>query len=55
MDHYQLVAQPSAKSLWLAIRAGLELDMEGDVDELVLRLQTDFPNSNEYQSWLKIQ
>ena len=55
MDRYQLVARPTAKSLWLAIRAGLELDMEGDVAELALRLQTDFPNSDEYQSWLKIQ
>ncbi|MCP4877199.1 MAG: type IV pilus biogenesis/stability protein PilW [Gammaproteobacteria bacterium] len=55
LDHYHLVAQPSARSLWLAIRNTLELDSGGDVDELARRLEREFPDSEEYKSWLKIQ
>ena len=55
LDRYHLVARPTAKSLWLAIRNTLELDSGADVEEYALRLETDFPDSQEYQSWLKIQ
>lgn len=55
IDRYHLVARGSAASLWLAIRATLELDSEADVSELAQRLEKDFPESPEYQSWLKIQ
>ena len=55
LGRYHLVVKPTAKSLWLAIRTELELDSASNVDELVLRLQTDFPKSSEYQSWLEIQ
>ena len=55
LDRYHLVAQASAKSLWLAIRNTLELDADGDVTEYGERLEKDFPKSEEYQSWLKIQ
>ena len=55
LDRYHLVAKPSAKSLLLSIRTELKLDRNRNVDELADRLQTDFPNSDEYQSWLEIQ
>ena len=55
LDRYHLVAKPSAKSLWLSIRAELELNNNRDVDELANQLQTDFPDSDEYQFWLAIQ
>lgn len=55
IDRYHLVARVSAPSLWLAIRNTLELDSEGEVEELAQRLESDFPDSQEYQDWLKIQ
>ena len=55
LDQYHLVAKPSARSLWLAIRNTLELDTHGDVAELAQRLETEFPDSPEYESWQKIQ
>jgi len=55
LDRYHLVAQPSAKSLWLSIRNELMLNKDRDVDELASQLQTNFPDSDEYQSWLAIQ
>lgn len=55
LDHYHLVAVPTASSLWLAIRNTLQLDGEGDVAELGQRLATDFPDSKEYKEWLAIQ
>ncbi len=55
LDRYHLVAKPSAKSLWLSIRAELELNKNKDVDELANQLQIGFPDSDEYQSWLAIQ
>ena len=55
LDRYHLVAKPSAKSLWLSIRAELELNKNRDVDELANQLQIGFPDSDEYQSWLAIQ
>ena len=55
LDRYHLVAKPSAKSLWLSIRAELELNKNRDVDELANQLQINFPDSDEYQFWLAIQ
>lgn len=55
LDHFHLVARPTARSLWLAIRNTLELDGQGDVAELAQRLGSDFPDSKEYQEWLAIQ
>jgi type IV pilus assembly protein PilF len=55
LDHFHLVAKPTARSLWLAIRNTLELDGQGDVAELGQRLGNDFPDSKEYQEWLAIQ
>lgn len=55
LDRYHLVARPSAKSLWLGIRNDLELGNERAVEELAQRLASDFPDSDEYKSWLKIQ
>ena len=40
MDHYQLVAQPTAQSLWLAIRAELEID--SDVETICIYKSTHF-------------
>lgn len=55
IDRYHLAARASASSLWLAIRTALELDSESDVSELSQRLETDFPDSPEYQDWLETQ
>lgn len=55
LDHYHLVARPSSRSLWLAIRNTLEMDSQGDVTELAQRLGKDFPDSPEYKAWQKIQ
>ena len=51
LDRYHLVAKPGPRSLWLSIQTALKLDPDADVSELVQRLQTDFPESREYQSW----
>jgi len=55
LDRYHLVAEPSAKSLWLSIRTELMLNKDQNVDELASHLQTNFPDSDEYKSWLAIQ
>jgi len=55
LDHFHLVANPTARSLWLAIRNTLQIDGQGDVTELAQRLGNEFPNSEEYKSWLAIQ
>ncbi len=55
LDRYHLVARPTARSLWLTIRTELALGSYYDVDELAVQLQKDFPDSDEYQSWLAIQ
>jgi type IV pilus assembly protein PilF len=55
VDRYHLVAKPTSRSLWLAIRNELEIDGDANVDELAERLKRDFPDSSEYKSWLEIQ
>ena len=55
LDRYHLVAKPGARSLWLSIQAAEKIDASTDVTELVQRLQTDFPNSREYQLWKEQQ
>jgi len=55
LDRYHLVARPSAKSLWLAIRNELELNALGDIEELAQRLEADYPDSEEFKSWQKIR
>jgi type IV pilus assembly protein PilF len=55
IDRYHLVARASARSLWLAIRNTLELDIGGEVEELAQRLEAEFPDSPEYQQWTRIQ
>jgi len=55
IDRYYLVSQPTARSLWLAIRITLELDDQGDIEELAQRLETEFPDSREYAEWKQIQ
>jgi type IV pilus assembly protein PilF len=49
LDRYHLVAKPGPRSLWLSIQTAWKLDPDADVTELVQRLQTDFPESQEYQ------
>ncbi|MCP3690486.1 MAG: type IV pilus biogenesis/stability protein PilW [Gammaproteobacteria bacterium] len=55
IDRYHLSAKPTAGSLWLAIRIEIELDGIRDVDELAQQLETNFPDSDEYKSWIKMQ
>lgn len=51
LDRFHRAAQPTPRSLWLAIRTSLSVDPDTDVSELVQRLGTDFPDSREYQLW----
>ena len=55
LDRFHRVAVPTASSLWLAIRAELQMDSQRDVTELSQELKSKFPDSEEYKSWLKIQ
>ena len=55
LDRFHLVARPTARSLWLAIRNTLQIDGRGDVTELAQRLGSEFPNSEEYKAWQSIQ
>jgi type IV pilus assembly protein PilF len=55
LDHFHLVAKPTARSLWLAIRNTLQIDGQGDVTELAQRLGNEFPDSEEYNAWQAIQ
>ena len=55
LDRYHLVAKPSPRSLWLSIQTAWKIDADTDVTELVRRLQTDFPDSQEYQLWKEQQ
>ena len=55
LDRFHLVARPTARSLWLAIRNTLQIDGRGDVTELAQRLGSEFPNSEEYKAWQAIQ
>ncbi|MGD2172751.1 MAG: type IV pilus biogenesis/stability protein PilW [Gammaproteobacteria bacterium] len=55
IDRYHLVARPSAKSLWLAIRNTLQLDTRADVSEYAQRLKEEYPDSEEYKAWRQIQ
>jgi type IV pilus assembly protein PilF len=55
LDRFHLVATPTARSLWLAIRNTLQIDGQGDVIELAQRLGNEFPDSEEYKAWQAIQ
>ncbi len=55
VDRFHEVSRPTAQSLWLAIRARLETDSNGDLAELAQQLEQEFPDSGEYQEWLKIR
>ncbi len=55
LEQYHLAGNRTAISLWLAIRIELELNNSGNVDELAANLASDFPDSEEYQSWLDSQ
>ena len=55
IDRYHRVSRPSARSLWLAIRNELELGGDGQVGKLAQQLEADFPDSEEYRAWLRIQ
>ena len=55
MQHYHRVAKPTAKSLWLAIRADLDLGDSLSAEDLARRLQAEFPQSDEYAAWLDLQ
>jgi type IV pilus assembly protein PilF len=55
VDRFHLVAKPTARSLWLAIRAELGINGENNVEELGQQLESEFPNSAELKSWLALQ
>jgi type IV pilus assembly protein PilF len=55
MAQYHRVAKPTARSLWLAIRADLELGDTLHAEDLARRLEADYLTSDEYQAWLALQ
>ena len=55
MQHYHRVAKPTPKSLWLEIRADLDLGDTLSAEDLARRLREDFPLSDEYAVWLELQ
>ena len=55
LDRFHQVSNSTPQSLWMSIRAELQLDSNRDVSELTTRLKTNFPQSPEYQSWLESQ
>jgi type IV pilus assembly protein PilF len=55
LDRFHLVAKPTARSLWLAIRNTLQIDGQGDITELAQRLGNEFPDSEEYKALQAIQ
>lgn len=55
IDRFHLVQQPSARSLWLAIRSELGMDETVNVEKLGQQLESGFPNSDELKSWLQLQ
>ena len=55
LDRFHLVAKPTARSLWLAVRNTLQIDGQGDITELAQRLGNEFPDSEEYKAWQAIQ
>ena len=54
-DQYQLVGRPTPRSLWLSIRTDLAIDSNSNIEELTTKLETDFPGSDEYKSWLEFK
>jgi type IV pilus assembly protein PilF len=54
IDRYHLVAPPTAQSLWLAIRIELELGNSLGAEEHAFMLGRNFPESDEFNSWLAI-
>ena len=55
LERYHLVGQPTARSLWLAIRNNLEQEQALRANELADKLKQDFPGSAEYKSWLALE
>ncbi len=55
LDRYHQSSRATPRSLWLGIRTELELGGEEQVVILSRKLGEDYPDSNEYQEWLKLQ
>ena len=54
LKRFHLSNKPTAASLWLAIQNELNANNQDRARQYAERLQQDFPNSTEYQSWLEI-
>jgi type IV pilus assembly protein PilF len=54
LKRYHLVGAPTARSLWLEIRSELEQNNREEAYKLAKKLKTDFADTPEYQSWLKL-
>jgi type IV pilus assembly protein PilF len=55
LKRYHMVGKPDARSLWLSIRNELAMDKPSKARELADTLKTEFPDSEEYQSWLELE
>ncbi|MEY2633174.1 MAG: type pilus biosis/stability protein PilW, partial [Pseudomonadota bacterium] len=52
-DALRLLQQPGAEVLWLALRIERKLGNRGQEAEMAARLRKEYPNSREYQDFLK--
>jgi type IV pilus assembly protein PilF len=55
IDRFHLVDRPTSRSLWLAIRIELGISGSNNVEALGKQLESEFPNSAEFKSWLALQ
>lgn len=55
LERFHLVSTPTPQSLWLDIQNELETDNKDRAFALAEKLKNDFPDSQQYQSWLAIQ
>jgi type IV pilus assembly protein PilF len=55
IDRFHLVDRPTARSLWLAIRAELGINGGNNVEGLGQQLESEFPDSAELKSWLALK
>ena len=54
LKRFNEVGPQTARSLWLEIRNELELDNSARAYGLAEKLKSEFPDSQQYKSWLEL-
>jgi type IV pilus assembly protein PilF len=54
LKRFNVAGEQTARSLWLEIRNELSLDNSARAYGLAEKLKADFPQSNQYKSWLEL-